>query len=189
LPSFMKGLDIKERHDGDVMFNVLKNKSDKVEWLAVLAAMILMSNQKYISKVTFLFSLCDFDGSGTINCAELCIGMRYLFLGISRFFKNAMLPPRADVENAAIAAFGKMDADHSSSVTISEVVSFSYMSKNMRMLLSPFPATDDRIFEELIQFDRRKASQRGLAEDQLRKQEQEDDKQPAADPRRRSQWW
>lgn len=168
---FMRGLGYTQRKDAEPAFDLLKNNKNKVEWYGVIAAMILMSNQKYISKVTFLFSLTDFNGSGTVNCAELCIGMRYLFLGISRFFQNATVPPRSDVEKAAVDVFAKIDIDNSYAITIDEVVTYAYMAKGLRLLLSPFPATDTRLFEDLIIFNRSEQQQTRQTDTILDKQE------------------
>jgi len=172
MASFMRVLGFKERHNADAAFSVVKNSRNNVEWLSVVAVMILMSDQKYISKVTFLFSLCDFNSSGKVNCAELCIGMRYLLLGISHFFKNATVPPRDEVERSTVAVFAKIDADKSNFILIEEIVSFAYGSKDLRVLLSPFPADDPRIFEELVLFTESDKQQSREALNRLGSQEQ-----------------
>jgi Ca2+-binding EF-hand superfamily protein len=172
LSSFMRILRITNRPDGDAAYNALKNSKDRVEWFSAIAVMVLMSDQKYISKVTFLFSLCDFNSSREVNCAELCIGMRYLMMGISRFFKNATIPPRGEVEQSTVAVFSKIDADNTSFISIEEMVSFAYMSKDLRVLLSAFPANDQRIFEELISFYGTNSSQARQCSNMVEAQEQ-----------------
>jgi len=152
LGTFMRVLGFTDRQKAEAAFNELKNNRDHVEWFAVIAAMLVMSNQKYISKTTFLFSLCDFNSSGHVNVAELCIGMRYLFMGIHRFFANATVPTRDEIEKSTIAVFAKIDTHKTDYISIGEVVAFSYMSKNLRTLLGPFPSSDERIFEDLVTF-------------------------------------
>lgn len=160
----MKGLDVTDRVRAQQSFNILKSKNDRVDWVAVMAVMILMSDQKFISKVTFLFSLCDFNSSREVNCAELCIGMRYLFLGISRCFTNATLPPKSEVEASTVEVFSRIDADRTRFICIEEIVSFAYMSKDLRVLLTTFPSTDDRIFEELVVFTGNNRAQQAAAD-------------------------
>lgn len=168
---FMRVLRLNDRKDAEPAFDAFKNSKERVEWLSVIAIMILMSNQKFISKVTFLFSLADFNGNREVNCAELCIGLRYLMLGISHAFPHIKVPPKNEVEKDTIEVFSKIDGDKSAYVTLEEIVSFAYMSTPLRRFFAPFPAEDQRIFEELIIFNQESGCQRHESVKRLGEQE------------------
>lgn len=154
LGTFRRTLKFEERKEAEAAFNVVKpQKVSQADYMMLIAAMALMSNQRYISKVTFLFSMCDFNSSGSINRAELGIGLRTLFRGISVFFGHANLPSKAQLESSADILFKELDSDGSDVIEIGEVVSYAYRSKDLCMLFSPFAVSDMRIFEELIRFD------------------------------------
>lgn len=171
---FYRILKFDTRSNAELAYNDLKNKSGRVDWLAVIAVMILTSNQKYISKVTFLFSLCDFNGDGRVNAAELNIGMRYLCSGVQRCFENSKLPSPSEMERSTTAAFKKIDTDNTKFISIEEIVTFAYNSKSLRLLLSPFSAAADaRIFENAVIFsdthDSQKKRQSVLLDSQEKK--------------------
>eukprot|EP00747_Dinoflagellata_sp_TGD_P016845 gnl/TRDRNA2_/TRDRNA2_125414_c1_seq1.p1 gnl/TRDRNA2_/TRDRNA2_125414_c1~~gnl/TRDRNA2_/TRDRNA2_125414_c1_seq1.p1 ORF type:complete len:407 (-),score=84.87 gnl/TRDRNA2_/TRDRNA2_125414_c1_seq1:130-1350(-) len=133
----------------------------------------MMSNQKFISRVTLLFSICDLNGSGEINRAEFCIGMRTLMKGISIFFSNAELPRADQLEKAADHVFAKLDEDKSGFIQHEEVLTYAYRSHELRMFMSPFPHQDQRIFEELVVF---KTYNRNLGNETARSLSKEEQK-------------
>eukprot|EP00929_Paragymnodinium_shiwhaense_P003207 TRINITY_DN103639_c0_g1_i1.p1 TRINITY_DN103639_c0_g1~~TRINITY_DN103639_c0_g1_i1.p1 ORF type:complete len:493 (-),score=146.02 TRINITY_DN103639_c0_g1_i1:112-1590(-) len=153
LGAFWRFFKFDSREEAEAAFLRVKfKKNDKVDFMSIMSVMVIMSQQTFISRVTFLFSLCDFNSSGGISRAELGIGLRTLVNGIGKCFANASVPSFAEVEQIANGIMDELDADHSGIVELGEVVSYSYRSKGLLLLLSPFPSRDERIFEELIMF-------------------------------------
>jgi len=124
-----------------------------LDFLSVLLSMVVMSNQKFISRVTFLFSVADFNSSGSISKSEFYIGMRALFKGLVKFFPSSLPPSSGDLERATNKVFEKMDADQSGSIDLEEVLIFAYRSKGLRQMFGVFPSSDERVFEELVLFN------------------------------------
>lgn len=126
--------------------------TQQVDFLSMILPMVVMSDQSYISKVTFLFSIADFNSSGTINRPEFYIALRSLFKGLSRFFPSALPPSGASLEKATNRVFDKIDEDRSGLVDLEEILVFAYRSKGLRDIMAPFPGQDSRDFEELCTF-------------------------------------
>mmetsp|Transcript_54754 Transcript_54754/g.152816 ORF Transcript_54754/g.152816 Transcript_54754/m.152816 type:complete len:500 (+) Transcript_54754:138-1637(+) len=138
--------------DGDAVFDTLKNKKNRVDFLSVFGAMVATSDQCCISRVSFLFSIYDLDSSGSVNRAEFFIAIRSLLMGLARFYESAVLPQHAELENMCVEVFDKIDEDKSDSITLGEFLAFAYRNADIHALFSPFPSTDERIFEELVVF-------------------------------------
>jgi len=122
------------------------------DFLSIVMPMVVISDQSFISKVTFLFSITDFNCSGTVNRPEFYIGMRSLFKGLARFCPTASPPSGTDLEKATNRVFDKIDGDKSGLVELEEILVFAYRSKGLRDLFAPFVGQDRRDFEELICF-------------------------------------
>jgi hypothetical protein len=172
LHDFWKILKFDDREKAEAAFSKLQNTKQRVEWLPVVAAMIVMSDQKYISRVTCLFSICDFNGTGRLNKAELCIGLRLLLLGLSRCFSNVGAPGNRDGDSESIRLFDTIDEDNTGYISIENILSFAYRSKELRLLLSPFPASDRRIFEQPLLISSANRAMRDPSLECLRQQEQ-----------------
>jgi len=114
--------------------------------------MVVMSNQSYISKVSFLFSLADWNGSGAIDRPEFSIGAQSLFKGLARFSPTNASLSGVDWERAASAAFDKIDVNRSGVVELEEMLSFASRSRALRELVAPFPGQDQKDVEGLVQF-------------------------------------
>jgi Ca2+-binding EF-hand superfamily protein len=154
LSAFGEVLRMQTVEEERLAFNRLKSKNDRVDMLSVFAAMVATSNQRFISRMSCLFSLFDLDSSGTINRAEFFIGVRALFHGLSLFFESALVPSRREMEDLTGDVFDRIDADNSKFITIGELLNFAYRSGELKATLEPFPATDERIFEQLVVFSR-----------------------------------
>jgi len=63
------------------------------------------------------------------------------------------------------------DKDKSGELELEEILNVGYRSKGLRMLLSPFPVQDHRVFESLIHFSGRDRGRERLREDQMNKVE------------------
>lgn len=135
-------------------FQRLKPKKDKVDMLAVFAAMVATSNQRFISRVSFLFSIFDLDSSGTVNCAEFFIGVRSIVHGLVMFFDSAVMPSKRELEDTTAEVFDRIDRDHSGFISLGELLNYSYRTGDIKKVLEPFPANDHRLFEQLICFPR-----------------------------------
>merc|ERR1712050_653646 len=81
------------------------------------------------------------------------------------------LPSKSEVEKETVEIFYKIDGDKSAYVTLEEIVSFAYMSTPLRKFFAPFPAEDQRIFEELIIFNQESGGQRHESLNRLGEQE------------------
>lgn len=127
-------------------------RSGHVDFLSVLLPMVVVSQQKYISRVTFLFSVIDFNSSGSITRSELYIGLRALCRGLQHFFVTSSPASGGELEKASNSAFGMMDEDGSGLVSLEEILTFAYRSKALRNMMAPFPSADCGTFEELIVF-------------------------------------
>jgi len=159
-------------------FQRLKPNRERVDMLSVFGAMVATSNQRFISRVSFLFSIFDLDSSGTINRAEFVIGVRALLKGISCFFESAVLPSKRELEDMTVEVFERIDADRSGFITIGELLNYSYRSGELKKFLDPFPAEDDRLFEQLIVFVRDNDEFAQASEEALRKWEHKLDLSP-----------
>ena len=52
-----------------------------LDFRSIIGPMTVMSQQHYISRVTFLFSIYDMDGDGYLNLSEVVIAVRSIFRG------------------------------------------------------------------------------------------------------------
>jgi Ca2+-binding EF-hand superfamily protein len=154
LATFWHILGFESRETAAAAFEALGPINERLDFLSVIGPMVVMSDQSLCSRASFLFSIYDFNGSGSVNHAEFFIAMRTLFKGLARFFPEARVMTPAEVEEDTINLFEKMDVDCSGLVLLDEVISWAYRSKGLRLLMSPFPVKDSRVFEELIQFSR-----------------------------------
>lgn len=139
-----------EQEDEHAAFKKCHPKKGKVDMLSIFAAMVATSNQRFISRISFLFSIFDLDGNGSINGAEFYIALNGLMKGIALFFDSAMVPSKRDVEEIVTEVFCRIDTDQSGYITLGELLCYAYRSKELRTILEPFPADDQRIFEELL---------------------------------------
>merc|ERR1712217_742818 len=99
--------------------------------------MVLMSDQHYVSRGSMLFSMFDFNSSGSVNRAEFFIAVRSLLRGLSCFFK--LTPPtKEDMEKLTFEVFDKMDEDKSDLILLGESLTYIYRSKEFRMLTGLF---------------------------------------------------
>merc|ERR1740123_1500218 len=114
--------------------------------------MVVTSNQQYISKASFLFSLFDLNSGGTVNRAEFFIAMRMLVVGTANFFVGAQAMDPQSLERLTDEVFNRIDDDQSGSIGLGEALAFAYRSKALMRLLLPFPPVDTRIFENLVIF-------------------------------------
>merc|ERR1719443_1931081 len=81
-------------------FDIFRPKNGRIDFLTVFGPMVLMSDQHFISKVSFFFSIYDFNGNGGLNLAEFFISMRTMFKGIECLFDGATLPSAKMLEEA-----------------------------------------------------------------------------------------
>lgn len=123
-----------------------------LDFWSVIGPMVIMSGQHYISRVTFLFSIYDMDGDGSLNLSEVVIAVRSIFRGMSHFFPKASLPERSRLEQLAQEMFERFDKNSSGNVTIEEMVTYAYRSEGLLRLCEPFPAHEKHIYEEPIRF-------------------------------------
>merc|ERR1719327_1037390 len=111
-----------------------------------------MSDQHFISKVSFFFSIYDFNGSGSINRPEFFISMKTMFSGLSRIFADANTPSMIQLEESTVEVFDNMDKDRSGHATLDEVLTWAYRSRPLQHVLSPFTSKSTEMFEEPISF-------------------------------------
>mmetsp|Transcript_3014 Transcript_3014/g.7312 ORF Transcript_3014/g.7312 Transcript_3014/m.7312 type:complete len:507 (+) Transcript_3014:214-1734(+) len=123
-----------------------------VDFLSIIMPMVVISEMHYISKVTFLFSICDFNAAGTIKRSEFFIGLRAIVKGLQRFFDSCGKISAEMMEAATSEIFKKIDVDHSGVLELEEIVTFGYRSRGLRTMLCPFPSGDVRQYEELTYF-------------------------------------
>lgn len=162
---FRTNLRFEIAEDAEQAFSELKSKCGRVELLMVIGPMIVMSDQAYASKVSLLFSVFDLNSDGCINRAETFIALRMLFLGVDRVFKNPSMPDDffGALEEDTEDLFKRLDRDHSGDIHIGDILSFAYRSHEVKSFLSPFLASDQRLFEDLVIFSKgSKAASREL---------------------------
>lgn len=133
-------------------FQRLKPKKDRVDMLCIFAAMAATSNQRFISRISFLFSIFDLDSNGTVNRAEFFIGVRALLHGLDLFFQSVCMPSKREMEDMTETVFDRIDADHSGVITLGEVLTWAYRTGELRRVFEPFPAADARCDEKLVKF-------------------------------------
>lgn len=136
----------------DIAFQHFKPKQHRVDMLAVFGAMVATSDQRMISRVSFLFSMFDLDNNGFINRPEFVIAMRSLLSGLSCVFQSAILPSKREFEELTVAVFDRIDEDKSDLISLGELLSYAYRSAELKQILQPFPHEDARIFEDLVDF-------------------------------------
>jgi len=149
---FSRLIQFPNSKEAELAFKLLANKKGRADFLSVIGSMVIMSDQQYISRVSFLFSVFDFDGSGEVNRAEFWIAMRTLFMGLAKLFENATVPGPSDVEKLTQEVFDRVDFDGSGCLMLGEALAFAYRSKGLKQIMEPFPAKDERIFEERVIF-------------------------------------
>lgn len=128
------------------------NKAGHVDFLKIIYPMIVLSDMSRTSKVSFLFSIVDFDGSGLVSVSEFCIGLESLCMGMCRFFPEVKTPTVAQLEQCVSHLFTELDRNNSKFIDIDEFISWSYRSREMSFLFAPFRGKDKRLFEEAIPF-------------------------------------
>jgi Ca2+-binding EF-hand superfamily protein len=96
----------------------------------------------------------DLDSNHTINRAEFTIGVRSLLHGLALFFDSAVLPCKRELEEVTWEVFDRLDEHKSGFVTLGELLNWCYRTGELKSVFSPFPATDDRFFEHLVNFPR-----------------------------------
>jgi len=129
-----------------------------LDFWSVIGPMVIMSGQHYISRVTFLFSIYDMDGDGSLNLSEVVIAVRSVFKGLAHFFPKASLPDGRRLEQVAEEMFQRFDKNSSGNVTIEEMVNYAYRSEGLLRLCEPFPAHEKHIYEEPVHFHSSKPS-------------------------------
>jgi len=142
-----------EPNEAQEVWNVLGLKPEgTVDVLSIAIPMIAMSRQEFISRVTFLFSVCDFNSDGSVRRSELVIGLRSLFKGLARFFPTLRPPMPQELEAAVDEVIRASDTNKSGELELDEILTVGYRCMGLRALLAPFPVQDDRVFESLIAF-------------------------------------
>lgn len=154
LANFWRILKFESREEAEQAWNCLEHKpgAERIDFLSVVGPMVVMSDQRFISRMSFLFSVYDFNGSGSVNKAEFFIAVRTIFRGLSRFLNGAVSPSNSELERLSLEIFDKIDEDRTDLLELGEVLSFAYRAKGVRMLLSPFTSEDERLFEDQIFF-------------------------------------
>lgn len=185
--TFWRVLNFRDKNEALKVWRALHLKDDStVDFMSVILPMVATSGQEYISRVTFLFSVCDFNGSGTINRSEFYIGMRSMFKGLSRLYPSFAMPSNHDLEQVTDGVFRKIDVDRSGELELEEVITFGYRNKDLRMLMLPFPVSDPRVFEELVNFMGTSSSQTQARGSQMSKADTAFTAKLALTPDRRS---
>eukprot|EP00927_Polykrikos_kofoidii_P017934 TRINITY_DN18234_c0_g1_i1.p1 TRINITY_DN18234_c0_g1~~TRINITY_DN18234_c0_g1_i1.p1 ORF type:complete len:474 (-),score=60.76 TRINITY_DN18234_c0_g1_i1:142-1563(-) len=152
--SFVNVLGWDNPSDAEGVFDALQPKKGCVDFMSVIMPMILTSDQKYISRVTFMFSIMDFNASSSVNHAEFCIGLRGLCRGIARFFPNAVAPGLKQIELLVDSIFSRIDQDSSGYIILEEIVTFAYRSTELFQFMSPFPSDQTEAHEQLLTFQK-----------------------------------
>merc|ERR1712232_1060432 len=133
-------------------FNILAPTKGRIDFLSVIGPMVLIADMHYISKAALLFSIYDFNSSGSVNRAEFFIGVRTLFKGLARFFKGMAPLSMAAFERIVCTEFDKIDQDCSELILFGEAITFVYENNAFRMMTWPFQVKESRIYEEPIFF-------------------------------------
>ncbi|CAJ1450928.1 unnamed protein product [Effrenium voratum] len=136
----------------DLLIGPGASEHSLLDFWSVLGAMVVMSGQHYVSRVTFLFSMFDMDGDGSLNLSEVVIAVRTMFTGLARFCPKASLPDERRLEQLAKEMFERFDADGSGRVAVGEMVAYAYRSEGLLRLCEPFPAREKHVFEEPVRF-------------------------------------
>jgi len=152
--AYLLGRQLSEQEARDIFASMGAQSHGSLDFLSIVLPLVVMSNQSYISKVTFLFSIADLNASGSINRPEFYIGVRSLFKGMARFCPASAPPCGGGLEKAANAVFDRIDVNQSGLVELEEMLVYAYRSKGLRELVAPFPCQDQRDFEGLIRFAR-----------------------------------
>eukprot|EP00746_Dinoflagellata_sp_MGD_P034040 gnl/MRDRNA2_/MRDRNA2_181247_c0_seq1.p1 gnl/MRDRNA2_/MRDRNA2_181247_c0~~gnl/MRDRNA2_/MRDRNA2_181247_c0_seq1.p1 ORF type:complete len:483 (-),score=111.59 gnl/MRDRNA2_/MRDRNA2_181247_c0_seq1:86-1534(-) len=140
------------RRDAEVAIQFFNPKNGKVPFMSVICPMVILSNMSRISKVSFLFSMVDFDGSGLVSEAEFCILLESVVRGLAMFFREIKPPTVAQIEHCVRTLFAELDRDNSHMIDIDEITAYSYRSREINSLLAPWHGKDKRLFEDLIPF-------------------------------------
>lgn len=130
------------------------SKKGCVDACTVFAAMAAVSDQCFISRMSLLFSIFDLDGNGTLNKAELYIGMRSLFIGLHAFYGNTELPTKAELEEAVNEVFAQIDYDKSGSLTIGEFLVFAYRCRPLQEMIAKLEFENQEVHENVVPFNR-----------------------------------
>lgn len=152
--TFGEVMNIPSRELSEAAWQALGPKKGKVDSFSLFSAMVAVSNQSFISRVTFLFSIFDLDGNGEINRSEFFLALRSLFVGLCLFFENSVMPSELELEAVTKQVFDQIDYDHSGAIRIGELLAFAYRSPELQVLLdcSPEETTDNRVCEDGIPF-------------------------------------
>jgi len=153
LDKFCQLLHLNAGTQAEDAFHLCVPKNDCVNFLSVLAPMVVTSNQQYISKASFLFSIFDLNSDGMVNRAEFFIAMRMLVVGTANFYMGAQALDPQSLEKLTNEVFDRIDDDCSGSIDLGEALAFAYRSKALLRLFLPFPPVDTRIFEYLVVFN------------------------------------
>jgi len=150
---FHELLRCKSQADANAMFEaLLHNGQTQLDFWTVIGPMVVMSRMQYISRVTFLFSLYDVSGDSCLSQDELKLAMRTLLVGLSHFCPTAVMPDQSRIHRVIEETFNRIDADGSGFVSIGEMLNYAYRSEGFLKLARPFVASDQRVFEEPINF-------------------------------------
>jgi len=141
-------------------FVLWRPKDGKIDFMQVIGPMVFMSDEHFVSRASLLFSILDFNSSGTVNRAEFGIGLRSMILGFTRIARNFVAPPVNELEDMANAVFRQLDQDQSGFITMGEFIAYAYRSRDFRGLCSPFPSVQDSVMEEQVYFAGRKSTAR-----------------------------
>lgn len=162
LHEFWKIFDFPSRRDAEAAFKFFNPRQGRVDFMTIMCPMIILSDMSRISKVSFLFSMVDFDGSGLVSHPEFCILLEGLVKGLAKFFKEMKPVKVVQIEQCAKVVFQELDKDNSKYIDIHEMTAFAYRSREINMLMTPFHGKDKRLFEDAIPF-------RALKDGQIKK--------------------
>jgi len=98
-----------------------------------------------------LFSVYNLNGSGYITRAELFIGMRTLYKGLSHFFTGFVGPSSEEIEGCLESLFVTIGAKDF--ISLGEALTFAYRDRTFRQLTDPFPSKDEVICEDMVHFE------------------------------------
>jgi Ca2+-binding EF-hand superfamily protein len=143
------------RRDAEAAFAFFHPRSGRVGFMAIICPMIIISDMSRVSKVAFLFSIVDFDGSSLVTQAEFCILLAGAIKGLGMFFKELKSVTNAQIDNCVQHLFAEIDKNNSHYIDIHEITAYSYRSREIHLLLGPWHGKDKRLFEDAIPFRRR----------------------------------
>lgn len=150
--TFCYCLSALDKEDVRKAFNEMSSGRSEVDYLTVVGAMIALSDQSYISRISMLFSFYDLDGGCALNKAEFYIGLHSLFHGLSTFVVGAKKPRKADLEYLAQTVFNRLDCTKCGEVFLGEILSYAYRSEELVSLLGRFPSDQRQTFEQGVCF-------------------------------------